>query len=176
MLVSVPSVTILEASLPLVIVKASSSWFFCRFPLMSRAAYSPLPLIPYGNRSGLQSTVPGPASPAVSPLSGECPNRVDRLRLPTMPSADFCRTFRAPHDAPSHASVTHDSSPKVSSTAFNAQPPDLRFTPLMDMGFAVIRQLALRRMPRIRFLFIGSRVCSTLPSDLASRRRRCASL
>jgi hypothetical protein len=30
--------------------------------------------------------------------------------------------------------------------------------------------------PSIRFLSIGSRVCSTLPSDPASRRRPCASL
>jgi hypothetical protein len=48
--------------------------------------------------------------------------------------------------------------------------------PLMDMGFAVIRPLARHRMPLIRFLFIGSHVCSTLLSDPASRRRRCASL
>jgi hypothetical protein len=48
--------------------------------------------------------------------------------------------------------------------------------PLMDMGFAVIRPLARHRMPRIRFLFIGSCVCSALLSDPASRRRRCASL
>jgi hypothetical protein len=46
----------------------------------------------------------------------------------------------------------------------------------MDMGFAVIRPLARHRMPLIRFLYIGSYVCSTLLSDLASRRRRCASL
>src|ERR1700757_4213983 len=30
--------------------------------------------------------------------------------------------------------------------------------------------------PQIRFLYIGSRVCSTLPSDPASQRRPCASL
>src|SRR5947208_17105741 len=30
--------------------------------------------------------------------------------------------------------------------------------------------------PQIRFLYIGSRVCSTLLSDPASRRRPCASL
>src|SRR5437016_8418105 len=30
--------------------------------------------------------------------------------------------------------------------------------------------------PQIRFLYIGSRVCSTLLSDLASQRRPCASL
>ncbi len=48
--------------------------------------------------------------------------------------------------------------------------------PLMDMGFALIRPFARHRMPLIRFLYIGSYVCSTLLSDLASRRRRCASL
>ena len=36
--------------------------------------------------------------------------------------------------------------------------------------------LARHRMPLIRFLFIGSHVCSALLSDPASRRRRCASL
>ena len=30
--------------------------------------------------------------------------------------------------------------------------------------------------PEIRFLYIGSSICSTLPSDPASRRRPCASL
>ena len=48
--------------------------------------------------------------------------------------------------------------------------------PLMDMDFAVTCQLVRHRMPQIRFLFIGSRVCSTLLSDPASRRRPCASL
>lgn len=62
-------------------------------------------------------------------------------------------------------------SPEVSSTAFSAQPPDLQPASLMDMGFVVICQLARRRMPPIRFLFIGSHLCSTLPSDPASRRR-----
>jgi len=35
---------------------------------------------------------------------------------------------------------------------------------LMDMDFAVLCQLVRRRMPYIRFLFIGSRLCSALPS------------
>jgi len=39
-------------------------------------------------------------------------------------------------------SATHDRSPEVSSTAFRAQPPNLRFAPLMDMGFAVSCLLA----------------------------------
>ena len=93
-----------------------------------------------------------------------------------MPSADFCCEIKAPCDAFSHDSATHSRSPEVSSTAFRTQPPDLQPVPLMDMGFAVIRLLTRHRMPQIRFLYIGSCVCSTLLSDLASRRRRCASL
>ena len=42
--------------------------------------------------------------------------------------------------------------------------------PLMDMDFAVNCPLVRHRMPPIRFLFIGSRLCSTLLSDPASRR------
>jgi hypothetical protein len=64
----------------------------------------------------------------------------------------------------SHDSVTNGRSPEVSSTAFRTQPPDLQPVPLMDMGFAVICPLARHRMPLIRFLFIGSHVCSTLLS------------
>ena len=49
------------------------------------------------SRSGLRTAVPGSASPAVSPLSGECPNRVNPLRCTTMPSADFSlRSKRRP--------------------------------------------------------------------------------
>ena len=93
-----------------------------------------------------------------------------------MPSADFCCEIRAPCDTLSRVSATHSRSPEVSSTAFRTQPPDLQPVPLMDMGFAVIGQLARHRMPLIRFLYIGSYVCSTLLSDPASRRRPCASL
>jgi len=76
----------------------------------------------------------------------------------------------------SRESTTNDRSPEVSPTAFCAQPPNLQPAPLMDMGFVVICQLARRRMPLIRFLYIGSHVCSTLLSDPASRRRPCALL
>jgi hypothetical protein len=60
--------------------------------------------------------------------------------------------------------------------AFHAQPPDLPPAPLMDMGFAVPCPLARRCRPHIRFLFIGSHVCSALLSGLASRRGSCALL
>ena len=73
-------------------------------------------------------------------------------------------------------SGTNGRSPEVISTAFRTQPPDLQPVPLMDMGFAVACLLARHRMPLIRFLYIGSCVCSTLLSDPASRRRPCASL
>ena len=43
--------------------------------------------------------------------------------------------------------------------------PNLQPAPLMDMDFAVNCQLVQRRMPPIRFLSIGSRLCSTLLSD-----------
>src|SRR5256885_6488182 len=93
-----------------------------------------------------------------------------------MPVADCCCTVRADRSTLSHVSVTCSSSPEVSSLAFHAQPPDLPPVPLMDVGFAIIGSLARHRRPQIQFLSIGSRVFSTLLSDLASRRRPCASL
>ena len=44
------------------------------------------------------------------------------------------------------------------------------------MDFAVSCPLVRPGLPHIRFLFVRSRLCSTLPSDPASRRRPCASL
>src|SRR5260370_13034453 len=53
-----------------------------------------------------------------------------------MPSADFCpRSGRL--STASVAEATRNRSPGVSSVVFCAQPPDLRFAPLMDMDFAV---------------------------------------
>jgi len=76
----------------------------------------------------------------------------------------------------SHDSVTCSGSPEVSSIAFHAQPLDLPPVPLMDLGFAITCPLARHRRPPIQFLFIGSRVCSALLSDLTSRFGPCASL
>jgi len=66
--------------------------------------------------------------------------------------------------------------PGVSLTAFAAHLPDLQPWPLMDLDFAIRCPLVRPRMPLIRFLFVRSRFCSTLPPDPASRRRPCASL
>ena len=39
----------------------------------------------------------------------------------------------------------------------------------MDRDFAIYRLLVRTVLPQIRFLFVGSWFCSTLPSDAASR-------
>src|SRR6266478_9729446 len=94
----------------------------------------------------------------------------------TTPAADFCCTVKVNLSTFSPDSVTCNRSPEVSSIAFHAQPPDLPPVPLMDVGFAIICSLARHRRPQIQFLFIGSRVCSALLSDLSSRFGPCASL
>ena len=127
--------------------KDNCSPVFRRSPSMSRAPYSPLPLTPCGDRSGLRHEVP----------------------MPTLPSADFCAALREPRDSLSPAAGTRRRPPEVSPTAFRAQPPNLRPAPLMDVDFAIICPLVRRKTPRIRFLSIGSRVCSTLLSDPTSR-------
>jgi hypothetical protein len=86
---------------------------------------------------------------------------------PTLPSADFCDTVEGNRFTSSHDFVTGRRSPEVSSTAFDAPPPDLPPVSLMDMGFAVLCPLARHPRPLIWFLFIGSRLCSTLLSGSA---------
>src|SRR6201984_390952 len=83
-------------------------------------------------------------------------------------SADLCGTRGMNRFPLSHDSVTCRRSPEVSSTAFDAQPPDLPPVRLMDMGFVVVGLFARHRRPRIRFLFIGSHLCSALLSGPAS--------
>ena len=61
-----------------------------------------------------------------------------------MPAADFYCGIKVPCDTFSHNSVTRSRSPEVSSTAFRAPPPNLRFAPLMEMGFAITGPLAQR--------------------------------
>src|SRR3954466_10641983 len=95
---------------------------------------------------------------------------------PTMPSADFCAGLSGTHGPLSPVAEPRRRPPEVSSTAFTAHPPDLQPGPLMDVDFAVSRPLVRPGLPHIRFLFVRSRLRSTLPSDPASRRRPCASL
>jgi hypothetical protein len=64
---------------------------------------------------------------------------------------------------------TRRRSPEVSLTTFTAHPPDLQPGPLMGMDFVTFCSLVRSKLPPIRFLFVGSRLCSTLPSDPTSR-------
>jgi len=90
-----------------------------------------------------------------------------------MPSADFCAAMWLPLGFLSPVSETRRRSPEVSLTAFTAHLPDLQLGPLMDMDFAGSCPLVRPGLPNTRFLFVRSRLCSTLPSDPASRRRPC---
>ena len=79
------------------------------------------------------------------------------------PSADFRKVIEVNRFTLSHDSVTCRRSPEVSSTPFDAQPPDLPAVNFMDMSFAVLCPLARHRRPLIRFLFIGSHFAPCFP-------------
>ena len=93
-----------------------------------------------------------------------------------MPSGDFCTAVRQPHSPLSPHLETRHRPPGVRPSAFIAHSPDLQSWPLTDMDFVTSCSLVRPDLPLIRFLFVESRLCSTLPSDPASRRRPCASL
>ena len=101
------------------------------------------------------------------PLGVGAPGFTLRHRLQGSSNWMFCRLVRMSVAVLLTLSVVR---------AFAASPPDLPSRPLMALDFAITRSLVRPGRPRIRFLFIGSRLCSTLPSDPASRRRPCASL
>jgi hypothetical protein len=120
---SVPCVRGRRASLGARPVKASSNWIFCRWSPTSPAP-SALPSV---RAFGLRS---GPDHYGWLPRAG-----------PNLPSADFCAAFGSflPSRQADHKGRGRPRRrpPEVSSTAFSAQPPDLRSAPLMDMDFAV---------------------------------------
>ena len=93
-----------------------------------------------------------------------------------MVSADSWAAVKGPHDPLSPDSGTRPRPPGVSTTAFTAHLPDLQPWPLMDMDFGISSPLVRPELPRIRFLSVRSWLCSTLPSDPASRRRPGAQL
>ena len=86
-----------------------------------------------------------------------------------MPSADSCAAIRSPCGSLSS---------RLGNTA-QASPGKLGRLPrtpagstnlaLMDMDFAIRCPLVRPSLPHIRFLFVRSRFCSTLPSDTTSR-------
>ena len=95
-----------------------------------------------------------------------------QLLRPRLTSASRSRALRRAQSG----FRTRRGPPEVRSTAFPAHPPNLPPRSLMTLDFAVTCPLVRPGRPHIRFLSIGSRFCSTLPSDPASRRRPCASL
>jgi hypothetical protein len=134
------SSSVLRASPLSSVGKARVNWSFSRLSLMSSAAYLPLRTV--------QAFVPVGT---------------------TMPSADSSHPVRKDHSTLSLAAKTDERSPEVRSTAFSARPPDLHPGPLMDMDFVKTSSLVRSGLPHIWFLFIGPRLCSTLPSDPTSR-------
>ncbi len=145
---SVPCGAALGASPVASVPKASSSWIFCRLAITR----SPVLLPP----------------PTFRPSAGR--------GRPTMPSADFC---------PAITRLAAGSAPRSGHGADlprQARPPSPHTRriycprPLIAVDFAVIRPLVRPGQPPIRFLSIGSRLCSALPSDPTSRWRPCASL
>ena len=88
---------------------------------------------------------------------------------PNMPYADFCSAVRLPRDSLSRRNDTE----QISRGKFNRL---LRTaagsTPRIFDGYGLRGKLPARPTltPCIRFLSIDSRICSTLPSDPASRR------
>ena len=94
-----------------------------------------------------------------------------------MPSADFCMAIRTPYDDLSLKYQTPHRPPEVSYTAFTAQLPDLLPECPNEYGTSSSHaDSSSRRQPHIRFLFVSSQFCSTLPSACTSRYKPCASL
>ena len=122
------------------------------------------------NRSGLRPSFP--ARPiCCSAFRHWSASLASPTHGPTMPSADFCAAVRPPCDSLSPDSGTRRRPPEVSSTAFPAHPPDLQ--PRALDGYGLRDQSPARPATRCLisgFCSSGSRFCSTLPSDAASRR------
>src|SRR5207253_5275200 len=123
----------------------------CVLDLLPLSTHESPVLLATPNRSGLRPSFPAwpICCSAFRPWSAS-------LALPTArpntPSADFCPAVRRPLDRLSRQEATRSRSPGVSSIAFGAQPPDLRFAPLMDMDFAI-------RCPVVRRLRLVSGFC-----------------
>src|ERR1700730_13560895 len=88
-----------------------------------------------------------------------------------MPSADFCSAVRRPLGRPSRLA---DDTGQISRGKLNRLRCTTAGSPLCTLdGYGLRDTLPARPAlaPPIRFLFIGSHLCSTLPSAPASRRQ-----
>ena len=102
---------------------------------MSRQSYLPLSIVQAFGR---------PFQPIRSSAFFFRPWSALPVARPIMLSADFRAAVRKPLDFLSSTLGTRRGSPGVSSVAFRAQLPDLRFASLMDMDFAISRPLVRR--------------------------------
>jgi len=104
------------------------------------------------------------------------PARNMRRPARTTASADFCRVRRHLSMTPVGHNIAGrhpNRSPRIRTAAFPLPPLHLRGDPLVVTGFAVCGRLTQVAPPRMQFVFLGAGICLRLPSDPASRRRRC---
>ena len=150
------------------IEKSSLNWIFSRLSLSRFMSY--LPLLSFGP----SAIVSGSAYLLHSTFRRRSASLALPTTWPTMPSADFCPAVRPPYGALSRRSDTAQISwGKLSRLPCTVAGSTLR---ILD-GYGLRGKWPARPTlaPYIRFLSIDSHVCSTLPSDLASRRQplRC---
>src|SRR5260370_23933251 len=121
---------------------------FCRVPLMSCQSYLPLSIVrAFGHRFRIGLSVAPPFGLGVP----HYPRRQPDLLRPLLTSAPRSGGLSTPSVA---FGTTRSRSPGLSSISFAAQPPDLRFAPLMDMDFAI-------RCPLVRRWRLVSGFCSS---------------
>jgi hypothetical protein len=137
-------------------IGASSSWIFCR----TTRSRHPL-LLTASNVRAFGQLVPFLLCPLLTPTPRSRTLRYAQSRLRDATQVSRGKFNRLPR-APAGSTVPA---------------PCLRSGKLlMAVDFAVHGPLVRPGRLHIRFLFVGPRVCSTLPLDPASRRRRCALL
>jgi hypothetical protein len=161
MLGSAPASPTTEASRQPVDARFGCCRLFCRDPLIRCRSYLPLPIVrAFDHRFWFDRSRAAPFGRSTVP---DLPTA-----WRTMPPADSCAAIRSPFGGLSSTWNTVQVSPGKF-VAFAARPPDLQPRPLMDVDFATRCPLVRPGMPRIRFLFVGSRLRSTLLSDATSR-------
>src|SRR5712691_8164768 len=143
--------------------KCSSPWVFGRLSFLRFMSY--WPLLSFGP----SAIVPGLAYPLTPPFGSWSASLALPTSSPTMPSADFCPAVRLLLSRLSRRRDTGQTSwGKLSRLPCTVAGSTLR---VLD-GYALRGKSPARPTlaPSIRFLSIDPHVCSTLPSDLASRQ------
>ena len=141
----------------------SSSWSFRRISSLRFIAYSPLRLV-------RAFVFPSSARPiCCSAFRLWSASLALPTAEPTMPSADFCPAVHSPLSLRSRLRDTEQiSRGKLSRLPRTVAESTLHV--LDEYGLCGDKAARPTFTPYIRFLFIDSRVCSTLPSDPASRQ------